>query len=141
MGCVSSWIGHWLASLTISVPPLSQPILQAEQIVPGRFHDWVGVPIYPLETLAGYRRWLVQTLYPLLLGILAGVPLRFLKIFIALAHLQQKVINEMINSISSLPKSPQFHSSLQYSLPHWVVSLVTLFLNSMVVNGTTTLRL
>ena len=50
---VSSWTSHWLAILTISVPPLPQHILKAEQCVGLRFCGWVGVPIPLLELLPG----------------------------------------------------------------------------------------
>jgi hypothetical protein len=46
---------------------------QAWQIVDQKFCGWVGVPIPPLDALPGYRRWLIQALYPSLLGVLSKV--------------------------------------------------------------------
>lgn len=38
-----------------------------------KFCGWVGVTISSLEALSGYRKYLVQALYPLLLGVFTKV--------------------------------------------------------------------
>lgn len=41
---ITSLISHWLTTPTISVPYLSQDILQAKLTVGGGFSGWVGIP-------------------------------------------------------------------------------------------------
>lgn len=59
-----SWIYHWLAPTLSSVPPFPLYSLQERQIAGQMFLGWIGVPVYLLEVLCGYRRKLVQALYP-----------------------------------------------------------------------------
>lgn len=63
----------WWATGRWSEPPLPQHILQAGQVVDGRFCGWVGVPAPPLGALPGHRRWTAQSLCPPLLGVLTRV--------------------------------------------------------------------
>lgn len=72
---VSCWTSHWLATPTISVPPLLHKIWEAGPIAGWRLCDWFGAPLSPLEFLLGYRRWSVQGTCPLLLSFLAKVTL------------------------------------------------------------------
>lgn len=90
-----------MATLIISLPPLSQHILQAGQTIGQRLCSWIGVPVPPLEFLPWYKKWLVQALYLLLLGVLARVT------FIEF-HCSRFLV---------YPRDAQIPVSLQYSLP------------------------
>lgn len=56
---VTSWISYYLATPTVSEPPLPLHILDLK-IVSRRFCGWGCIPIPPLEMLPSYRRWLFQ---------------------------------------------------------------------------------
>ena len=64
----SSWINHWWATTTSSVPPLAQHTLQTGQIEGGMFCGWFDVLVPLLRDLPGFRKWPVQTLYCPILG-------------------------------------------------------------------------
>jgi len=64
MGWISSWASYWLA-----MPSVSASSCRQDKIMGLRFCGWVGALI------PGYRRWPLQTQYPLLLGVSARVTL------------------------------------------------------------------
>lgn len=88
---------------------LRQDILQADQIVGWRWCGWVGVQVLPLQNLLGYRRWLVQALYLLLLGILDR-----------LIH-----IDSWEFPLHQVSSSPQRCSRFQLSLPVFSISILS----------------
>lgn len=85
-----SCLACFLVIQAVSVGPLLWPELQvgsinfittivpvqlaAELIVGRKFYGWVDVPVPLLGALSCYRRWLVQVLYPPLLGVFTKVP-------------------------------------------------------------------
>jgi hypothetical protein len=69
MGCMSSWVSHWLAIPSIFIPAH----LVGRTNFGSQICWWVVVSLPPLEVPPGYRRWPLQSLYPLLVGVSARV--------------------------------------------------------------------
>jgi hypothetical protein len=78
-GTVSNWSGLWLSIASVSAPSLSLHFFSSGHILGQRFYWWVDVFIPPLGVLRGYKMWLFQVAYPLLLGVSVSYPIGFLK--------------------------------------------------------------